>query len=126
MIRFLDGPAASVTLNLRRAPQYLRVVRDQQGNWDALDQLDDKPAVGETIFAYRMVSFDGSAHYCGHDAKGKRFGRTEAYATYIYIDPQPEPRCLSKTTDWQAWVITQGPALPQYAAAPEPAAEATP
>lgn len=126
MIRFLDGPAGGVLLTLRRAPQYLRVVRDAQGQWDALDQLDDQPAVGETIFAYRMASFDGSAHYCGRDAKGKRFGRTEAHAAYRYIDPQPEPLWLCNNTHWQAWAIAQGPALPQYAPAPEPAAEATP
>lgn len=126
MIRFLDGPAAGVALNVRRAPQYLRVVRDGQGTWDALDQLDDKPAVGETIFAYRMASFDGSAHYCGRDANGKRFGRTEAYAAYTYIDPQPEPLWLSNNTHWQAWAIAQGPAIPKYSTAPEPTAEATP
>jgi len=43
MTRFLDGPAQGETLMLRRAPILLRVTRDPMGNFDGLDQLDDRP-----------------------------------------------------------------------------------
>lgn len=49
MIEFLDGPAGNKTLELRRAPVYLRVVIDADGNIDALDQLDDRPKEDERI-----------------------------------------------------------------------------
>lgn len=119
MTHFLDGPAAGVKLILQRAPQYLRVVRDPAGTWDALDQLDDAPDPGEVVFAYRMKSFDGSAHYCGRDAKGRRFGRWERSATYEFIQPQPEPVWLSTTPHWRAWVEAEGPCPAALAQQPE-------
>jgi len=51
MTRFLDGPAEGVTLMLRRAPIYLRVVH-RGTEWDALDALDDRPTPDETIYVY--------------------------------------------------------------------------
>lgn len=56
-VMFEDGPAkAAPVLLLERAPLYLRVVRGIDGKWDALDQLDDDPAMGETIFIYKRRS----------------------------------------------------------------------
>lgn len=43
MTTFTDGPAAETVLELRRAPKFLRVVRDADGTVDALDQLNDTP-----------------------------------------------------------------------------------
>lgn len=42
-------------LMFHRAPRYLRVVRGMDGKWDALDQLDDEPALGDTIFIYKQM-----------------------------------------------------------------------
>jgi hypothetical protein len=39
MIRFLDGPAMGQSLELKRTPRYLRVVRSAAGTWDALDLI---------------------------------------------------------------------------------------
>lgn len=57
MISFQGGPAEGKAegLLLRRAPRFLRVVRGGDGDWDALDQLGDAPAAGETIYAYERV-----------------------------------------------------------------------
>jgi len=80
LIRFLDGPAEGVTLFLRSAPEVLRVVRAEDGTWDALDQPGDEPRPGETVFVYRregrggvaMVDFArGSKHRSGAYASGR-------------------------------------------------------
>lgn len=56
-VMFEDGPAKEAAcLMLERCPLYLRVVRSMDGKWDALDQLDDDPALGETIFIYKRCS----------------------------------------------------------------------
>jgi hypothetical protein len=62
-MRCLDGPAEGRSFNAQRAPLFLRVVRDQNGKWDVLDQLDDQPAGDETIFIYRKVAGTGG-HAC--------------------------------------------------------------
>lgn len=52
-----EGPAAGCPmLCLKRFPFYLRIVRGIDGKWDALDQLDDDPAMGETIFIYKRTN----------------------------------------------------------------------
>lgn len=70
MTRFIDGPAEGVTLMLKRTPVYLRVVRNRQGKWDALDQLDDSPASDEEIFVYRLKEHLGNAFVDGPKIKG--------------------------------------------------------
>lgn len=69
MLRFLDGPAGGVTVDCRRAPVFLRVVRSDccsgtTAVWDALDQPDDKPARKETIHVYRLSSIPYQYHVC--------------------------------------------------------------
>jgi len=66
MAKFLDGPAAGVSLSLRRAPMLLRVVQNRETKtWDALDQLTDSPADNEDIYLYYIhpESFF-KAHVC--------------------------------------------------------------
>lgn len=55
-VRFTDGPAAGVCLQLRRAPVMLRMVRDRAGKWDALNELDDEVRAGEEVFLYIVES----------------------------------------------------------------------
>lgn len=51
MARFLNGPAKGVSMDLRRCPNYLRLVNVSLGRsanaprrgWDGLDQPDDEP-----------------------------------------------------------------------------------
>lgn len=42
MTTFIDGPAKGQTLMLRRNPVYL-IVTEENGKFDALDQLEDAP-----------------------------------------------------------------------------------
>jgi hypothetical protein len=62
MTTFEDGPAKGQTLMLQRAPLFLRVVIDPSGKVDALDQLTDKPASNEKIFAYVLTAEPGRFH----------------------------------------------------------------
>lgn len=73
MTSFAGGPAAGVSLLLRRAPLYLRAVTGPDGKWDALDLLDDAPAPNETVVAYRRVG-TASAMMLDWTEKGKRRG----------------------------------------------------
>lgn len=72
MIRFLDGPAEGVALALRSAPERLRVVLNADGRWDALDQPEDEPKPGETVFWYRSEGAAGVVHLLATDPKTRR------------------------------------------------------
>lgn len=99
MTRCLDGPAAGQTLQLRRAPTYLRVVVDAAGTWDALDQLDDYPQMDETVYAYRMEGEPTWMHVRARTGGGFYRG-----GQYRVVEPQPDQAVLRSETRWQAWV----------------------
>jgi hypothetical protein len=85
VIRFIDGPAQGVTLLLRAAPEVLRVVRAEDGTWDALDQPGDEPRAGEEVFVYRR---EGRAGVAMLDfARGSKY-RSGAYAAGRYRHEQ--------------------------------------
>lgn len=107
MTRFLDGPAKGQTLMLKRAPVYLRVVRDAGGKWDALDQLTDAPALDEEIFVYVLDSHPGAAFIDGPKVRGRY-----PIAAYRFIAPQPERHEVRDNGRWQAWCEKQG--MPQH------------
>jgi hypothetical protein len=105
MTKFIDGPAAcdaAQGLCLRRAPRFLRVVVDSAGKWDALDQLDDKPKLNETIHVYELVANDGWIHLQRVDSRGRRCGGTYQRATYRYHST-PDRKIVAVKTQWQAW-----------------------
>ena len=102
MVKFLDGPAAGVTLSLHRAPVLLRVVRSRNGNWDALDQLDDEPKPSETIHVYRLASEVTNIHLCIR-GKGKRGSGWYAMAEYRELPEQPGDEHTRSTEAWRAW-----------------------
>lgn len=109
MLRFLDGPAGGVTLMCSRAPLFLRVVhatdsRENEQEWDALDQLDDQPRRGERCYVYKKSDDYGIVHYCGRDKNGKRFGRTENHADYELYVAQPDDVILRDNEKWREWV----------------------
>lgn len=90
------------TLELKRAPKFLRFVWDVKANkWDALDQLDDEPRPGETVFAARLAD-TGSLHVDGY-RNGRRCGWWYATATYELVEPQPDPATLRDREAWQKW-----------------------
>jgi len=116
MSRFLDGPAAGVSLSLGRSPVFLRVVRDPSGKWDALDQLGDSPAPNEEIHVYWRVSDPVIAHVDGRNPKtGKRYGSWMSIADYVLHDAQPADDVARDKAAWPEWCSQQGKML---AAAP--------
>lgn len=106
MTTFQDGPAAGKVLDLARAPLLLRVVIDDAGTVDALDQLSDSPRVGEKVYVYRLVSNDGSVHVCG-TKNGRRWGATLQRTVYRLHEQQPDDKAARWTTDWQRWATEQ-------------------
>jgi hypothetical protein len=104
MTRFVNGPAAGITLGLRRAPLYLRVARmddvDGKVTWDALDQLDDKVRPGETLYAYRKVPGSDQGVVCIRRAKG---GGCFHMAEYSVVEPQPDQDTMRHAGRWRRW-----------------------
>lgn len=102
MTKFIDGPAAGTVLSLRRAPLYLRAVQNADGNWDALDQLDDTPEPDETVTVYRRVGSATTVHLHGTKISG-----WYAMATYELHAEQPSIEECRDTAKWQDWVHAQ-------------------
>lgn len=100
MITFLDGPAKGTTLDLKRAPKYLRVAIDAKGEVDALDQLDDTPRDDETLHAYRMVGQPTRYHVC---RSPRKLSGWHNQAEYEMVDEQPQDEVLRDTQRWQQW-----------------------
>jgi hypothetical protein len=96
IVTFVDGPAEGESLDLRRAPYFLRVVRGIDGKWDALDQLDDDPAMGETIFIYKARAVTGI--FCG---RGK--GNSGRMVEYVHTE-EIKPEGMEDRDAWQAAV----------------------
>jgi hypothetical protein len=102
MTRFLDGPAAGVTLMLRRAPVFLRAVTTDGGTWDALDQLDDSPQSTERIVVYRL---DGEPTWC--HIRATKGGGVYRGGAYRVLEHQPADERVRSTAAWRAWVGEQ-------------------
>lgn len=111
MIKFLDGPHGGQSLILTRAPFFLRVVADQAGKIDALDQLEDTPKPEETITVYRIEGNAGIAHF-DRVVNGRRQGIWSAFADYRYHREQPPDQTLRETDLWQQWATREARKLP--------------
>ena len=112
MMRFSGGPAHGASLSLSRAPLFLRVVIDQAGTVDALDQLEDEPRAGEHIYVYRR---DGEATHvhlqmAGPGGRGRRC-RWELFAQYQIHEHQPSEATLRDQHRWQEWAQTEAARL---------------
>lgn len=103
MTRFLDGPAAGKTMQLRRAPLLLRVVEGPDG-FDALDLLEDEPLPEERIWVYRLVAHEGFTHvHTGNGLPREHLGRWLAIAEYRLASEQPDEQVLRHTSSWRRW-----------------------
>ena len=102
MVRFHGGPADKVILQLRRAPFILRVVTGAQGEWDALDQLDDEPKPDEQIVVYRLLGHPQWVHI--RASKPGMSGRF-AIADYECLRDQPADHQMRSNAAWQEWCI---------------------
>lgn len=103
MTKFLDGPAEGVVLPLRRAPVMLRAVRSRNGTWDALDQPEDEPRTGETIFVYRLTAEPTYLHLSCSGKGGKRASGFYAMAEYRLLPEQPAEQETRTTAAWATW-----------------------
>ncbi|RJP48772.1 MAG: hypothetical protein C4586_08655 [Anaerolineaceae bacterium] len=99
MTHFEDGPAKGETLMLKRSPIFLRVV-EVNGQWDALDQLDDEPAPHEKIYAYERIGEPGMVHI-----NAGRKGNSGWYpmAAYRFITDQPTDSAMLDSEAWRQW-----------------------
>ena len=112
MTLFDDGLAKGKGLTLRRSPVFLRVT-EKDGEFDALDQLDDQPAPGETIHVYLRVGEPGFCFVDGTDKQGRRTGYRCAFAHYRLYDPQPIREEAWDTSLWREWCAEQGKRMNQ-------------
>lgn len=99
MTTFLDGPAADVALDLRRAPLFLRVCRNRRTlEWDALDKLVDTPKASEDLHCYYRIT---PANRWVHMRPGGYF----ALAEYRLFPEQPAEAVMRNTGPWRAWCV---------------------
>ena len=101
MITFVDGPAAGTVLDLERAPVFLRVVIDRQtGAVDAVDQVGDRPRLGEDVHVYRRVGQAERYHLkCSKPAESG----WRSKANYQLHDEQPADHVARDRESWEEW-----------------------
>lgn len=123
MVKFLDGPAAGVVLELRRAPVFLRVLQDTRGlnQWDACDQLTDAPCADEIVTVYVRIGAAGWIHIDFQDKAGRRRGETYATAEYRLHAEQPPEAVMRETSRWRAWAQSEWDRIRDKAAGTESA-----
>ena len=108
MTRFLDGPMAGLQLMLHRSPLFLRVCRGADGTGDALDMLDDQPAEGEVLFAYRREGQPTVAFIDYTDrVTRKRKGKILRGADYRVVATQPSAEVMGNSESWREWCIAE-------------------
>lgn len=95
MTSFLNGPAKGKSLMLHRSPLFLRVVEKAE-EWDALDQVNDSPAAGETIHVYERTYKGG---------KAKSASGCYPLAHYRLHDNPPPIETQRDTALWRQWCI---------------------
>lgn len=105
MTRFHQGPADGVSLMIKRAPRFLRVVEAAASTdgqrFDALDQLGDTPTAQEVIHVYELFGSVGSMHL----NRGRGQGGCFVVATYYYHPRQPEDAQVRDAAAWQTWCL---------------------
>ena len=103
MTRFLDGPAAGLSLSLRRAPLYLRAACSR-GHWDALDQLGDEPRPTERLTAYKRVGAVDRLHLKCQARNGSGWYES---ATYAVAHDQPDQETMRDSASWREWCVAE-------------------
>lgn len=112
MTRFEDGPAEGLSLILKRAPKFLRAVKNREGTWDALDQLDDAPEVDEQLFAYERHGGEIRGFIDGPKFRGMFAG-----GVYRFVAEQPDDIVMRDTDAWRAWCATHFEPTPKLVTA---------
>lgn len=103
MLQLIDGPCKGSYM-CKRAPVFLRAVKgkDNAGNTDVLDQVDDKPSDAEKVYVYEL---QGEASIVHLNFGGGR-GGFYAMASYHYL-PDVDGERLRDNAAWQEWAITK-------------------
>jgi len=99
--RFVNGPAIGVLLTLERIPLMLRVVVDEEGKWDALNEVDDEVKPGETVHVYRACGEPDQVHIDKVE-HGRRCGEWSQMLDYSHW-PNPGAVHTQRTEDWCHW-----------------------
>lgn len=103
-VSFVDPIGRCKSLQLERAPRYLRVVINDKREVDALDQLEDTPASDELVVAYELDGDYGSMHIDRRDKKtGRRIGEWYKTAQYKRIMEQPNELLMRENESWRRW-----------------------
>ena len=111
-VNFRDGPASGTILQLQRTPVLLRAVQDENGEWDALDQLDDVAKPTEKIVVYALLRQPTRAFVDGMRG-GKRCGWQTSIAEYNVAPMQPDDATMRDNAKWREWCSTQP--MPEWA-----------
>lgn len=102
MLQLKDGPCKGIYY-CKRAPTYLRAVKgkDNAGNTDVLDLIDDTPNSGETVYVYHLDGEPGWIHIHGTKIHG-----FYATGTYYYM-PEVNGETLRDNAKWQEWALAR-------------------
>jgi hypothetical protein len=95
-----DGPCKGTYL-VKRAPVYLRAVKNEKGETDVLDQPDDSPDDSETVYVYEREGSAGTIHIDGEKIHGRY-----ALAFYHHL-ADVDGQKLRVMEVWRAWAISR-------------------
>jgi hypothetical protein len=105
MSRLVDGPAAGTSLVNARAPWFLRIVIDESGKVDCLDQFEDTPRADERVYVYETVP---------GTATGPALVRLARPSRCVWMQmgeyhhrPDVDGEQLRETDSWRAWCQAQ-------------------
>ena len=103
MLQLLDGPCEGTYL-CKRAPVFIRAVKgkDNAGNTDVLDLVEDTPTSGESVYVYQLQGDAGTVHLNFGGGKGGWY----MMGTYRYL-PDVDGEMLRENGQWQIWAKSQ-------------------
>jgi hypothetical protein len=109
---FEDGPARGQTLELKRAPRFLRVCRAPDLTFDALDLMEDTPKPEETLIAYERTE-GRTVGFIDYGGKDRHKSGPFTSCRYRMIAEQPDDAVMRDGARWRQWCVDRsenGPA----------------
>jgi hypothetical protein len=106
MMRFVDGPAVGVMLQMRLTPIVLRAVKNPRAQksetvWDCLNEPGDVAKPHEEIYVYILAGRPQSVHLCCSPRS-----RSGWYSIGVYrqltVDP-PDDATMRDNQRWSDW-----------------------
>ncbi|KKL26707.1 hypothetical protein LCGC14_2392600 [marine sediment metagenome] len=104
MLNLVDGPCKGSYM-VKRAPVFLRAVKgkDNAGNTDVLDQVEDTPSTAESVYVYQLQGEAGWIHLQLSPRSRSGF---YALGEYKYL-PDVDGEALRDNGAWQAWATAR-------------------